>query len=409
VACATIGGSDESAGPSSGGDSKQGLDRAALVHRSIGFDDSLELGLKIENHSGFRLYYPSRRHSLPAFSLLVDALRYRRSQLGRSERPQPILSCLLQPKRHVRPQRDEEFSSLSRGASSNPFFLVTPVKRHLALRGRIDSRAESTADDVWAVGDSGTILHWNSSAWSAVPSATTLRLFSVWGSGPNDVWAVGSVAETTIVHWNGSAWSAVRPVVPNEMLGALMAVWGSGPDDVWAVGDVGEGTALHWNGATWSVLGDRAFGYAVWGSGPNDVWTSGIGGPLHWNGTAWSLIPGSLPSGGIWGSRPGDIWAVGGRGIAHWDASTWAPVSAAAASAITADLTQIWGSGASDVWAVGYDDTIIHWNGAVWSSARSKAPGGVTDSAFGPVLFGVWGSGPDDVWAVGTGATILHR
>ena len=29
--------------------------------------------------SGFHLYYPSRRHSSPAFSLLVDALRYRRS------------------------------------------------------------------------------------------------------------------------------------------------------------------------------------------------------------------------------------------------------------------------------------------------------------------------------------------
>jgi DNA-binding transcriptional LysR family regulator len=28
--------------------------------------------------SGFHLYYPSRRQSSPAFSLLVDALRYRR-------------------------------------------------------------------------------------------------------------------------------------------------------------------------------------------------------------------------------------------------------------------------------------------------------------------------------------------
>jgi DNA-binding transcriptional LysR family regulator len=27
---------------------------------------------------GYHLYYPSRRHSSPAFALLVDALRYRR-------------------------------------------------------------------------------------------------------------------------------------------------------------------------------------------------------------------------------------------------------------------------------------------------------------------------------------------
>jgi DNA-binding transcriptional LysR family regulator len=28
--------------------------------------------------SGYHLYYPSRRHSSPAFALLVDALRYKR-------------------------------------------------------------------------------------------------------------------------------------------------------------------------------------------------------------------------------------------------------------------------------------------------------------------------------------------
>jgi DNA-binding transcriptional LysR family regulator len=27
--------------------------------------------------AGYHLYYPSRRHLLPAFALLVDALRYR--------------------------------------------------------------------------------------------------------------------------------------------------------------------------------------------------------------------------------------------------------------------------------------------------------------------------------------------
>jgi len=37
---------------SSHSDSKQGLDRAALFHGPIGLDDSLELGLKIEDHSG---------------------------------------------------------------------------------------------------------------------------------------------------------------------------------------------------------------------------------------------------------------------------------------------------------------------------------------------------------------------
>jgi photosystem II stability/assembly factor-like uncharacterized protein len=46
---------------------------------------------------------------------------------------------------------------------------------------------------VWAVGSNGTLLHWDGagSAWSVVPSGTTRHLYSVWGSGPRDVWAVG--------------------------------------------------------------------------------------------------------------------------------------------------------------------------------------------------------------------------
>jgi hypothetical protein len=46
-------------------------------------------------------------------------------------------------------------------------------------------------DDAWAVGDSGTIAHWDGQVWTIVPSQTSLALYGVWGSGPLDVWAVG--------------------------------------------------------------------------------------------------------------------------------------------------------------------------------------------------------------------------
>jgi hypothetical protein len=48
----------------------------------------------------------------------------------------------------------------------------------------------SGASDVWAVGDSGTILHWNGSAWSSATSGTANTLTGVWGSASN-AWAVG--------------------------------------------------------------------------------------------------------------------------------------------------------------------------------------------------------------------------
>jgi hypothetical protein len=112
----------------------------------------------------------------------------------------------------------------------------------------------------------------------------------VWGSGPDNVWVVGygsSGFACNIQHWNGSAWSAVAgPSIPDETNGRsarLEGVWGSGLNDVWAVGmdDFARGIVLHWDGTTWSftkvpIQGDKALD-AVWGSGPDSVWAVGNG------------------------------------------------------------------------------------------------------------------------------------
>ena len=45
--------------------------------------------------------------------------------------------------------------------------------------------------DVGAVGEAGTILHFDGGAWSTVPSPTSNNVYGVWASGPCDVWAIG--------------------------------------------------------------------------------------------------------------------------------------------------------------------------------------------------------------------------
>jgi hypothetical protein len=88
------------------------------------------------------------------------------------------------------------------------------------------------------------IAHWNGSTWSVSTNVANKALFGLWGSGPNDIWAVGS--EGAIIHWNGSAWSSSA----SGTTGQLFDVWGSGPSDVWVVGR--EGILLHWDGSAWS-------------------------------------------------------------------------------------------------------------------------------------------------------------
>ena len=50
----------------------------------------------------------------------------------------------------------------------------------------------SSANDVIAVGQYGTILHYDGTRWSPMPTSGTWQwLTSVWGSSANDVFAVG--------------------------------------------------------------------------------------------------------------------------------------------------------------------------------------------------------------------------
>ena len=46
-------------------------------------------------------------------------------------------------------------------------------------------------DDAWAVGDHGTIAHFDGTKWTLAESGTTEQLSAVHGSGPDNVWAEG--------------------------------------------------------------------------------------------------------------------------------------------------------------------------------------------------------------------------
>ncbi|OJY15840.1 MAG: hypothetical protein BGO98_24555 [Myxococcales bacterium 68-20] len=140
-----------------------------------------------------------------------------------------------------------------------------------------------SADDLWAVGSTGAIVH-VTDAQSATPrikafdSQTWAGLNGVWAASENEAWAVGGTG--VIRHYTGqpSSWDIVADVQTTEN---LRAVWGSSPSDVWAVGD--GAIVLHYDGKSWSRvrvagLGDRRPDlYTVWTSAPGHVWVGGDG------------------------------------------------------------------------------------------------------------------------------------
>jgi len=273
----------------------------------------------------------------------------------------------------------------------------------------------ASESDAWVVGDHGTILHWNGVRWTSVRSGTTASLTDIWGSGPNDVWAVSTASERSIVgdsgsviHWDGTAWTkSATPAGPNVFKG----VFGTGPSDVWAVGAivirgfVGKGTSatpiiLHWDGKAWTqtMTGSKGQGSfrSVHAHAPDDAWA--VGGTLaaRWNGERWlsSTLPDSVFVNSVSSRAKDDAFAVGLAGtVVHWDGVAWSKLS----SPTEEDLTSVWSSGDGRLWISGRnqirkDDGVFVSDGSKWTLV-SRSPAASFDR--------VWGRTPNDVWAVG--------
>ena len=108
----------------------------------------------------------------------------------------------------------------------------------------------SMAEGIWELLDS-------------VPTTNTLN--GVWGSSPNNVFAVGYSG--TILHFDGAVWSEMSSGTSNT----LKDIWGSSEDDVYAVG--ANGTILHYDGSNWAPMTSGTYYHfeGVWGSSANDV------------------------------------------------------------------------------------------------------------------------------------------
>jgi len=287
----------------------------------------------------------------------------------------------------------------------------------------------SSSSDVWAVGSAGTIAHFDGAKWTVLPktdAGTKQTLFTIWGSGPSDVWA-GST-ERVLFHTDGwkqdhATWSLVEgsqrwkerlaAFEQSEPVGKLRVwtLWGTGPSDVWMLSN-GAVRAWHAEGygdgsVDWIPVLDYFTGTSIafkgaWASAPDDVWLVGGEGKIVHSRTGYKdeLVDWELVNSGthqdlnaIWGTAPDDIWAVGRIGtIRHYtydagDALRWV----SATSGVDAELRAIWGSGPNDVWLVGDAATILHGDGTSWSPSR---PPPLPDAT---AFRGIWGSGPNDI------------
>lgn len=251
----------------------------------------------------------------------------------------------------------------------------------------------SGKNDVWAVGSGGTIAHWDGSAWKQTPTGVKNTLRAVWGTGPTDVWVVSMT--DTILHTSGfSGGSAVWERVPGatdeyEATSAL-SIWGTPGGEV----RIGARTRFVWDPDTSELTGFDQYTLKKDGDG----------------GIAWAPAPGEGNVLGFWGSAT-DLWLIADNSerngwekgvtrhgiVAKGDGLEWKSVD----SQSTVRLEGIWGSSHDDIWAVGDKGTIRRMR-------KGAARWEIVSSPTTEALHAVWGSAANDVWAVGDNGTILH-
>jgi hypothetical protein len=258
----------------------------------------------------------------------------------------------------------------------------------------------SRSDDVWAVGASGAIGHYDGHTWTRAESPTTKNLSAIAGAGPADIWAAGD--EGTTLHFDGKSWKWFSDQKEQTLLG----IW-AGKTDVWVSGIVEDVAIIrHYDGKKWddaAVSGATSL-WETWGSSARDIWAvgsdhKGKGFILRGDGKHFERLPfdgESLRS--IWGTGPDQVWVAAYDGPVYaWDgkAKKWT----ATASPPTEKLLGLWGAGSTDIWAVGLNGGAFHYDGAVWTKQNTG-----TKDAF----WAAWGAGSSDVWLVGTAGALRH-
>lgn len=261
-------------------------------------------------------------------------------------------------------------------------------------------------DDVWVaggpLGSTGTALalHYDGSTWR--DEGTTLGGVTLWwvwvAPDGNDVWFVGE--QGTIARWNGAEMTTMTSPTTSTLFG----VWGSGSDDVWIVGGdpVGGGDddiVLHYDGQTLTqetvpVRGAALF--KVWGEG-DEVFVSGQAGTmLHKTATGWAdrsmEIDSVSPLFTVHGCSLDEVYAVGGRDIYRYDGSAWTRLPEPEIFGFANGIA----CGEAGVLAVG--NAAIKWRydreTQVWHDDQFSVP---SDQD----LHGAWVSPSGEFWAVG--------
>ncbi len=247
----------------------------------------------------------------------------------------------------------------------------------------------TSASNVYVVGHNdtryGKMYKYNGQYWAPV-DLTHIRtgaLEDIHGTGPSDIWAVGSelfldpttgriLDSTLVIRFNGTTWQ--RVITPRRR--SLFAVWAASPTSVWA--SSADGYVLRFDGSNWMVydLGRQYFCSSIAALSPNEAYMMGhvsdwappvdsSGSFLfRFDGSNWRRIDSVM-------NTPGAPPASLGAGLYAWNGllyslgpNVYRRSGNAWAKLANAQVGHMWQSGPNNIVAVA--PAVWHYNGIDW-------------------------------------------
>jgi len=237
----------------------------------------------------------------------------------------------------------------------------------------------SCSSNVFAVGDNGTILHFDGNNWSVMNSNVPYDqcsahsnpgdLKDVWGASADSVYAVGRCS--AVMHYDGYTWSELTAGDPPY---ASESIWGTSDDNIFVGASAGsnKGKIYHYDGNVWQEVNIPDFGpvYDIYGFSEDNIFAVGDnkGWILHFDGQLWEKMwfgfseqYSNLQN--IWGSSENDLYIGSGATVYHYDGISWKEIDYDFSS-----FTSIGGSSENDVYVTGRFGDIYHFDGLRWEN-----------------------------------------
>jgi hypothetical protein len=209
-------------------------------------------------------------------------------------------------------------------------------------------------------GGAAGIDFFDGARWSAMSGDIYRQVSSIWGSSPQNIWAVGW--PNTFMRYDGIAWRQAGPLLSNNA--NANGVWGTAADSVWAV--LGNGDIMRFNGTTWqTIYRARTHLQAIHGTGSRHLIAVGNDGRIfQFNGRLWLQEDSGIDEHirAVWVVDSSQAFAVAGSKLLERRDGVWRSWEWPGGS-----FSWVSGSGARDVYAGGScSHPILRYDGIQW-------------------------------------------